>query len=55
MIDDRQDYGEVRHIAFGYIGADLHALCFTARGPNIRVIMLRKASKRERRDYDKQA
>jgi uncharacterized DUF497 family protein len=51
VIDSRKDYGETRIRALGFIGERLHALVFAARGEKIRVISLRKASKREERKY----
>jgi uncharacterized protein len=48
-IDDRMDYGELREIATGFIGDVLHVLVFTRRKTAIRIISLRKATKRERR------
>lgn len=53
--DDREDYGEVRTIALGLIGPVLHTLVFTERGDRIRVISLRKATKREVKAYDPEA
>lgn len=53
-IDDREDYGELREIAFGYIDVRLHALAFTMRGEDVvRAIMLRKATQRETKEYEK--
>ncbi|PIE72106.1 MAG: hypothetical protein CSA20_09455 [Deltaproteobacteria bacterium] len=49
--DDRQDYGEIRYCALGYIGLCLHQLVFTFRNNSIRVISLRKANKREVNRY----
>lgn len=49
--DRRQEYGEVREIAFGPIGLRLYALVFTRRGANLHVISLRKANAREHRRY----
>ncbi len=49
--DDREDYGESRYRAMGLIGKRLHALVFTLRGENIRVIGIRKANRREVRFY----
>lgn len=49
--DDRKDYGEVRMIALGFIGARLHHLAYTERGDIIRVIPLRKASRKEIKLY----
>ena len=51
--DDRQDYGESRFVAVGYIGHRLHVLAFTERGDKVRVISLRKANKREVKRYEK--
>jgi uncharacterized DUF497 family protein len=53
LIDDRRDYGEVRHIAFGYLGGRLHALCFVETAQGIRVISFRKANAREATRHDK--
>lgn len=50
-VDDRKDYGEVREVAFGFIGARLHVLVFTMRGEACHVISLRKANKREIKAY----
>jgi uncharacterized DUF497 family protein len=49
--DDREDYGELRMIALGFIGPVLHTLVVTERGHNIRVISLRKATKPEVKAY----
>lgn len=49
--DLRQNYGEVRYRALGWIEEELHALVFTFREDSIRVISLRRASRKERRDY----
>lgn len=53
VIDDRQDYGEVRYQALGYIHSRLYMLVFTERNNCIRVISLRKANKREVSAYEK--
>ena len=50
-VDDREDYGEVRMIALGFIGSVLHVLVFTERSDNIRVISMRKANAREVKAY----
>jgi uncharacterized DUF497 family protein len=50
--DDRQNYGEDRYWALGYIGQDLYNVVFTMRENTIRVISLRKASKKERSAHD---
>jgi uncharacterized DUF497 family protein len=58
-IDDREDYGELREKAVSFIGSVPHVLIFTQRedddGPLIWVISLRKADKKERRDYERKA
>ncbi len=50
--DDRRDYGEIRWLALGFIGSRLHVLVYTMRGQAIRVVSLRRANLRERKDYD---
>ena len=50
-VDDREDYGELREIAIGYIGVRLHVLVFTRRGETIRIISLWKAQKSDVRRY----
>jgi len=44
-------YGEQRFAATGYLGSRLHRLIFFRRGEKTRIISLRKANKREERDY----
>ena len=51
-IDDREDYGELREVAWGFIRERLYTLVFTRRGQRIRIISLRKADKREMKKYD---
>jgi uncharacterized DUF497 family protein len=46
--DDRRDYGEDRFWALGFIGEELYT---TPREKAIRVISLRKASRKERLAY----
>ena len=45
--DTRFDYGEERFNAYGLIGETLHAMTFTLRGNDIRVISLRRARAKE--------
>ena len=52
--DQRRDYGESRFSSTGYIGTRLYVLVFTPRGNDLRVISLRKANRRDVRDYDQQ-
>jgi len=49
--DNRFDYGEERFNAYGLIGETLHAMTFTLRGDDIRVISLRRARTRELKRY----
>lgn len=51
LLDDRRDYGEVRHIAIGYLGGRLHILCFVETPGGIRVVSFRKANRREGKKY----
>ncbi len=51
--DTRKDYGEMRTRALGFIGDKLSALVFTVRGSALRVISLRRASRKERSRYEK--
>jgi len=53
LIDERQDYGEQRQIAIGYLDGRLHFLCFVQIPDGIRVVSFRKANNREARKYDK--
>ena len=54
VVDDREDYGELRMKALGLIGERLHVVVFTERGDTIRVISLRKANRREAKAYERQ-
>jgi len=50
-VDDREDYGELRERAIGWIGERLHVLIFTRREDLIWIISLRKAEKSDVRRY----
>jgi uncharacterized DUF497 family protein len=52
-VDDRQEYGEVRYVALGFLGDRLHVLCFTEEIDGIRVISFRRANDREVKRYVK--
>jgi hypothetical protein len=52
--DRRQEYGEDRIIALGYLDDRLHVLCFIETETGIRVISFRKANNREVRKYERQ-
>lgn len=49
--DTRQDYGETRYRALGWLHDELHALVFTPRGDTLRIISLRRAHRKERMLY----
>ena len=51
VADTRFDYGEERFNAYGLIGETLHAMTFTRRGDDIRVISLRRARPKELKRY----
>ncbi|MEB3191966.1 MAG: BrnT family toxin [Snowella sp.] len=53
LIDNRQNYGETRYIAVGYLEKRLHILCFTETLTGIRIISFRKANLREVKKYGK--
>ena len=50
--DVREDYGEDRFIALGFIGERLHLIAYTLRGESLRVISFRKANAREVERYE---
>jgi uncharacterized protein len=51
-IDNRADYGEVRHIAFGLSGETVLQVVYTWRGDNIiRIISARKANRHDTERY----
>ena len=51
--DDSRDYGEERWVAVSFIDARLCILVYTKRGEKVRIISLRKAGKRENRNFEK--
>jgi uncharacterized protein len=50
-IDDRIDYGEIRHVTYGYLKDRLCAVVWTRRGDMRHVISLRKANDREQKIF----
>jgi uncharacterized DUF497 family protein len=50
-IDDREDYGELREIAVGFIGERLYVIIFTRRRQTIRIISLRRAEHQDKKRY----
>jgi uncharacterized protein len=52
--DTREDYGERRWRGMGKIGGRIVQVIFAERSPEtIRIISLRKATSRERKEYEK--
>ena len=49
--DKRFDYGEKRMIGYAFIGERLYCVVYTDRDSSRRIISLRKANKREVKDY----
>jgi hypothetical protein len=51
-VDDREDYGEIRFRAIGFLDARLYTLVFVdEEGDDIRAISLRKATKHEAKEF----
>jgi uncharacterized DUF497 family protein len=53
-VDTRKDYKEVREVGFGIIMERLYCVVFTQRGDAMHIISMRKANKREVKDYVEQ-
>jgi uncharacterized protein len=53
--DDRDDYGEDRYVAAAPINGRLHVVVFTIRDDALRIISLRKATRREIKRHENQA
>jgi uncharacterized protein len=52
-LDTREDYGEDRWIGIGRIAGRTAVIVFTLREPDVvRVVSLRKATSRERKEYE---
>lgn len=51
-VDDRNDYSEARLIATGPIGNRLYVMVFCLRETTVRIISLRKANRREVKEYE---
>ena len=52
--DNREDYGELRMIAIGFLEVELVTIVYTDRDEARRIISMRRSTRRERRDYEKQ-
>jgi uncharacterized DUF497 family protein len=51
-MDDREDYGEPRWIALGWVGMEVFRVVFTWRGEKlVRIVSAQKASKEEYEIY----
>jgi uncharacterized DUF497 family protein len=53
ILDDRHDYGEVRLVTYGLLGARLVAVVWTPRGEARRIISMRKCNEREQEKFGK--
>ena len=53
VADERHEYGEMRYRAIGRLGDEIAVVVFTMRDETLRVISLRLASRKERRQYEK--
>lgn len=51
-LDDRNDYGEDRYKALGFIGNRLYCVVYVDREEGRRIISLRKANNREYNEYE---
>ena len=52
LVDDREDYGEIRIRAIGFLDGRLYSLVFAQDGEDLRVISLRKAARHEENEYE---
>lgn len=53
--DERNDYDEIRYVAYAMYDQRLHIVCFTETDEGIRVISFRKANSREVKRYEQRA
>ena len=52
--DERNEYNEIRFIAYSMLDKRLHFVCFTETKDGIRVISFRKANSREVKRYEQE-
>ena len=52
--DERNEYSEIRFIAYSMLDKRLHFVCFTETEDGIRVISFRKANNREVKRYEQE-
>jgi uncharacterized protein len=50
-IDDREDYGEERIVAFGQVSGSVYRVVYTWRGAVIRIVSAQKANKHDSKRY----
>lgn len=53
--DERQDYGELRRLAYGFAGSRAFAVVFVVRGHHVRIISVRPMHRKEMKKYGLQA
>ncbi|MEO5373776.1 MAG: BrnT family toxin [Alphaproteobacteria bacterium] len=53
LVDDRNDYGELRFITFGTLEGRMVVVAWTPRGEARRIISMRKANEREKARFGK--
>jgi len=51
-LDNRNDYGEARYQALGFVGDRLYCVVYVDRNEGRRIISLRKAKNREYKEYE---
>ncbi|UXN74579.1 BrnT family toxin [Devosia sp. A8/3-2] len=51
-IDDRQDYGEERLMAYGPVGDKLYVIVFTMRAGKYRIISARRFGRKDHQFYE---
>ena len=54
LIDERQDYGEIRYLTYGRLGSRTVAIVWTQRGDARRIISMRECHAKERQRYEAQ-
>lgn len=47
LIDDKQEYGEIRYLTFGYLDARVVTIVWTPRGDRRRIISMRHVRENE--------
>ena len=52
LIDQREDYGEIRYLSYGRLGSRPVAIVWTQRGEARRIISMRECHAKERRRFE---